>query len=79
MASAYSFSDGLLETDLLSSSLVFEGVDEDKAETLLGLFIYDVDRVIAQTFYVQVWQVRVGRMAGRKDRLSASLWKRGFR
>ncbi|XP_040395270.1 SUN domain-containing protein 3-like [Cygnus olor] len=29
------------------------GVDEDKAETLLGLFIYDVDRVIAQTFYVQ--------------------------
>ncbi|XP_035170515.1 sperm-associated antigen 4 protein-like [Oxyura jamaicensis] len=29
------------------------GVDEDKTETLLGLFIYDVDRVIAQTFHVQ--------------------------
>lgn len=73
------FSDGLLETDLPPSSLVFEGVDEDKAETLLGLFTYDVDGMIAQTFHVQVWQVHVGRMAGRKDGLSASLWKRGFR
>ncbi|XP_027304356.3 SUN domain-containing protein 2-like [Anas platyrhynchos] len=29
------------------------GVDEDKAETLLGLFTYDVDGMIAQTFHVQ--------------------------
>ncbi|KAI6059222.1 SUN domain-containing protein 3-like protein [Aix galericulata] len=29
------------------------GVDEDKVETLLGLFTYDVDGMIAQTFHVQ--------------------------
>ncbi|NXI69727.1 SUN3 protein, partial [Anseranas semipalmata] len=29
------------------------GVDEDKAETLLGLFVYDVDGMTAQTFHVQ--------------------------
>ncbi|KAM9177104.1 SUN domain-containing protein 3-like [Mergus octosetaceus] len=29
------------------------GVDEDKAETLLGLFTYNVDGMIAQTFHVQ--------------------------
>ncbi|XP_072211197.1 SUN domain-containing protein 2-like [Excalfactoria chinensis] len=29
------------------------GVDEDEGETLLGLFVYDVDGEIAQTFHVQ--------------------------
>ncbi|NXJ02489.1 SUN2 protein, partial [Psophia crepitans] len=32
------------------------GVDEASAETLLGLFTYDMDKMIAQTFHVQVGQ-----------------------
>lgn len=40
----------------LPLSLVFEGVDEAMAETLLGTFTYDVHKEIAQTFRVQVLQ-----------------------
>uniref|UniRef100_A0A803Y593 SUN domain-containing protein n=1 Tax=Meleagris gallopavo TaxID=9103 RepID=A0A803Y593_MELGA len=51
------------------------GVDEAGGETLLGLFIYDVDGEIAQTFHLQVWRVRAagcqwGRRKGLPDQPS---------
>ncbi|KAK2518269.1 hypothetical protein Q9966_014382 [Columba livia] len=53
LASTCPFPDTLLGPDLLPLSLVLEGVDEAGAETLLGTFTYDVNKMIAQTFHAQ--------------------------
>ena len=52
---AGTFPPALLEPDLLPLSVAFEGMDEEAAEeTLLGLFVFDVDQEAVQTFRLKV-------------------------
>ncbi|XP_019467346.2 SUN domain-containing protein 3-like, partial [Meleagris gallopavo] len=41
------------------------GVDEASGETLLGLFVYNVDGEIAQTFHLQIWREEPRKAFGR--------------
>ncbi|XP_031465062.1 SUN domain-containing protein 2-like isoform X2 [Phasianus colchicus] len=54
------------------------GVDEAEGETLLGLFVYDVYREIAQAFHVQVWQVHAAGCQGGRPGCLLVLGQKGL-